>query len=245
MGLRGSVWRKMSVAVAVSITAGALAGWWDPAGPSWIAATCAAVAALALGRVETVAFLRSADRSVAEARAAGARLPAAASSPERAQREHGGGPAAGDAGRLVQALRAMDEVRYDSGHPNVLSLTKRLHRGSEEDGTGARDATFAGGLRVTRADRGAETVLAVVGALDASTVGDARPAFDALVVEGRTLVTLDLSSLQFLDGSGAASLGRLGRRCRAYGGRVGVSGAADQPLAVLKLLQLDRVLELS
>jgi anti-sigma B factor antagonist len=52
---------------------------------------------------------------------------------------------------------------------------------------------------------------------------------------------VDLSGLDLIDSSGVAGLVALYKRVRAQGGQVIVSGARDQPLAIFKLLRMDKV----
>lgn len=149
----------------------------------------------------------------------------------------------------VEGLRSrMDEVSYTPGRPNVLSMTRYVHPGEGErtralEGTGgcAGDAAVA----VERLDDGAETVLRIAGVLDALTVADARPAVEALVLDRRTSITLDLSSLRLIDSSGVALVVGLFKRCRTFDGVVRVSGLRDQPLAIFRLLRLERIFNLS
>ena len=92
-----------------------------------------------------------------------------------------------------------------------------------------------------RTDRGDETVLRIEGALDAVTAPDLRPTLDALVAERRAKITIDLSFLRLIDSSGVGAIVALFKRVRANGGRVTVTGLRDQPLAIFRLLRLDRV----
>lgn len=122
----------------------------------------------------------------------------------------------------------MDEVTYRRGDqggpgaPNVLSMTKRL-------------GDFA------RVDQGDETILRIAGVLDAVTAPNIRRTIDALVAEQRRSITVDLSSLRLIDSSGVGVIVSLYKRCRQFGGTVRVTGLKDQPLAIFKLLRLDRV----
>lgn len=93
----------------------------------------------------------------------------------------------------------------------------------------------------TRSDDGDETLVNIDGTLDALTAPELRPTLDAIVSEGRKSVTLDLSSLRLIDSSGVGALVSLLKRVRAYGGEVRIAGLRDQPLAIFKLLQLNRV----
>jgi anti-sigma B factor antagonist len=96
-------------------------------------------------------------------------------------------------------------------------------------------------MTFSRTDNGEETVLRIEGALDAVSAPDIRPTLDALVAEGRRKVVVDLSTLRLIDSSGIGAIVALFKRVRAQGGRVTVVGLRDQPLAIFRLLRLDRV----
>jgi anti-sigma B factor antagonist len=86
------------------------------------------------------------------------------------------------------------------------------------------------------------TRIAIVGELDTMTVGDLRSQIDTMVVDEPKRVEVDLSSLRMLDSSGVGALVSLYKRVRAYGGQVVMIGLRDQPLAIFRLLRLDRVM---
>jgi anti-sigma B factor antagonist len=96
-------------------------------------------------------------------------------------------------------------------------------------------------MKFSRVDRGAETVLAIEGVLDALTAPEIRPTIDALVQEKRTSILVDLSSLRLVDSSGVGVIVSLYKRCKAFGGVVRVDGLGNQPLAIFRLLRLDRL----
>jgi len=93
----------------------------------------------------------------------------------------------------------------------------------------------------TRSDEGDETKLVIDGTLDAVTAPELRPTLDQLVAENRKLITIDLAALRLIDSSGVGVLVSLFKRVRAHGGDVRITGLRDQPLAIFKLLRLDRV----
>lgn len=97
-------------------------------------------------------------------------------------------------------------------------------------------------MRFSRQDRGEETVLRIEGVLDALTAPEIRPTIETLVGEQRKAIVVDVSSLRLIDSSGVGVIVGLFKRCKAFGGGVRVSGLKDQPLAIFKLLRLDRVL---
>ena len=96
-------------------------------------------------------------------------------------------------------------------------------------------------MKFSRVDRGDETELLIEGVLDAVTVPEIRPTVEALVAEQRRSVVVDASSLRLIDSSGVGVIVSLAKRCRLFGGTVRVTGLRDQPLAIFKLLRLDRL----
>lgn len=84
----------------------------------------------------------------------------------------------------------------------------------------------------------------IEGQLDAISTADIRPLFDQLTERRPRLVTLDLSALRLIDSSGVGAIVSLFKRVRADNGDFQVRGASGQPLAIFKLLRLDRVFSL-
>lgn len=97
-------------------------------------------------------------------------------------------------------------------------------------------------MNFSRSDRGDVTTIKIDGSLDAISTPELRSVIDALVEEKRKNITVDLSSLRLIDSSGVGALVALYKRTRAHGGKVVVTGLRDQPLAIFKLLRLDKVL---
>lgn len=96
-------------------------------------------------------------------------------------------------------------------------------------------------IQFQRSDEGESSRLQIGGSLDVLTAPELMPTIDQLVSEKRRQVTVDLSSLDIIDSSGVAALVALYKRIRAVGGQVIVAGARDQPLAIFKLLRMDKV----
>ena len=96
-------------------------------------------------------------------------------------------------------------------------------------------------MNCIRTDNDTESRLVLDGALDALTAPDIRPIFDKVVADGRRRVLIDIEKVTMIDSSGVGAIVSLFKRVKADGGQVLVVGAKDQPLAVLKLLKLDRV----
>lgn len=99
-------------------------------------------------------------------------------------------------------------------------------------------------IQFQRTDQGDESMLRIAGSLDVLTAPELMPTIDALVEERRPRVVCDLSGLDIIDSSGVAALVALYKRVRAVGGQVVVVGARDQPLAIFKLLRMDKVFSL-
>ena len=86
------------------------------------------------------------------------------------------------------------------------------------------------------------THLVIEGVVDAVSVSDLRPDLEKLVKARPAIVEVDLSSLRMVDSSGVGALVSLYKRVRAQGGSVVIKGLRDQPLAIFRLLRLDRVM---
>ena len=97
-------------------------------------------------------------------------------------------------------------------------------------------------MRFAISATGGVSQLSIEGELDAVSVSDLRPDLEKLVKSRPSLVEVDLSSLRMVDSSGVGALVSLYKRVRAQGGSVVIKGLRDQPLAIFRLLRLDRVM---
>ena len=88
------------------------------------------------------------------------------------------------------------------------------------------------------------TTLAIRGSLDINTAPQLGDEVDRIIAEKPNAVTVDLSGLDLIDSSGVAALVKLYKGVRSNGGAVTISGARDQPLAIFKLLRMDKVFNL-
>jgi anti-sigma B factor antagonist len=86
------------------------------------------------------------------------------------------------------------------------------------------------------------TQLSIEGQLDAVSVSDLRPELEKLVVSRPPVVEVDLAQLRMVDSSGIGALVSLYKRVRAQGGTVIIKGVRDQPLAIFRLLRLDKIM---
>lgn len=157
-----------------------------------------------------------------------------------------GGEGVLEPGRVLDAIRScMDEVSYTPGDPNVLSMTKYVHDGlAREAAARARPLDGERGTGFARVDEGEETVLRINGILDAVSARDVRPTVEALIAENVRSIRVDLSALRLIDSTGVGLIVGLFKRSRTFGGSVRVSGLKDQPLAIFRLLRLDRIFDL-
>jgi len=99
-------------------------------------------------------------------------------------------------------------------------------------------------MEFSRTDIDDQTTLAISGTLDAVSAPEVRPTIDEIVIAKRKIVIVDLAGLDLIDSSGVAVIVSLFKRIRAVGGEVRVVGVRDQPLAIFKLLRMDRVFSL-
>ena len=89
-----------------------------------------------------------------------------------------------------------------------------------------------------------ETKLTVRGSLDINTAPQLAEEIDRIHQKKPTKVTCDLSGLDLIDSSGVAALVKLYKGVRGAGGAIQITGARDQPLAIFKLLRMDKVFNL-
>jgi anti-sigma B factor antagonist len=86
-----------------------------------------------------------------------------------------------------------------------------------------------------------ETTLTIRGSLDINTAPALAEEIDKIIATKPPKVGVDLAALDLIDSSGVAALVKLYKGIRAAGGNVTISGARDQPLAIFKLLRMDKV----
>jgi anti-sigma B factor antagonist len=90
--------------------------------------------------------------------------------------------------------------------------------------------------------KGMAAFLRVEGELDAVSVVNLKPMINQ-IADGRPRhLFVDLSGLRLIDASGVGTIVALFKAVRSYDGKMEVLGVREQPLAMLRLLKLDRVL---
>lgn len=88
------------------------------------------------------------------------------------------------------------------------------------------------------------TQLFVRGSLDINSAPALAEEIDKIVATKPQKVECDLSGLDLIDSSGVAALVKLYKGVRSAGGAITITGARDQPLAIFKLLRMDKVFNL-
>lgn len=91
---------------------------------------------------------------------------------------------------------------------------------------------------------GSTAKVTIVGTLDINSAPVLAERIDQLVATKPAMVNVDLSGLELIDSSGVAALVKLYKGVRGVGGNFAVAGARDQPLAIFKLLRMDKVFNL-
>jgi anti-sigma B factor antagonist len=89
-----------------------------------------------------------------------------------------------------------------------------------------------------------ETRLILRGSLDINSAPVLAEEIDRIIASKPGKVAVDLTSLDLIDSSGVAALVKLYKGIRHVGGQVAIVGARDQPLAIFKLLRMDKVFNL-
>jgi anti-sigma B factor antagonist len=84
--------------------------------------------------------------------------------------------------------------------------------------------------------------LSISGVLDAVSASQVELMLDTLLVRPCSRVEIDLSGLRMIDSIGVGMLVAVYKRLRARGVALTFRGLCDQPLAIFKLLRLDRLL---
>lgn len=91
---------------------------------------------------------------------------------------------------------------------------------------------------------GSETKILIRGSLDINSAPSLAEEIDKIVAKKPERVHVDLTGLDLIDSSGVAALVKLYKNVRGVGGSIVISGARDQPLAIFKLLRMDKVFNL-
>ena len=82
--------------------------------------------------------------------------------------------------------------------------------------------------------------LVIGGELDSVTTPRLGDQVQALLGQRPSRLEVDLSALEIIDSSGVGLVVSLYEAVRAYGGQITITGLRGQPLAIFRLLKLDR-----
>jgi anti-sigma B factor antagonist len=100
-------------------------------------------------------------------------------------------------------------------------------------------------MNVSTTIEGETAKIRVAGELDALSVARFVPVLDGLLQGLQRRWIINLSELRMIDSSGVGAIIYGFRKVRERGGTMTIEGATDQPLSILRLMRLDRVLQLS
>lgn len=89
-----------------------------------------------------------------------------------------------------------------------------------------------------------DITLTVRGTLDINTAPPLGEEIEKIIANHPAKVIVDMAPLDLIDSSGVAALVKLFKGVRNSGGVVTFRGARDQPLAIFKLLRMDKVFNL-
>lgn len=98
------------------------------------------------------------------------------------------------------------------------------------------------GFAMREEERGAVSVLHLLGELDMATAPQVEDRVDELVAADRCQLLLDLAGLDFCDSAGLNAFIRGDRRCQRHGGWLRLTGARGHVARVIELSGLDEVL---
>jgi anti-sigma B factor antagonist len=89
-----------------------------------------------------------------------------------------------------------------------------------------------------------ETRLTIRGSLDINSAPALNDEIDRIVPTRPAKMLVDLAMLDLIDSSGVAALVKLYKEIRKAGGAFKITGARDQPLAIFRLLRMDKIFDL-
>jgi len=89
-----------------------------------------------------------------------------------------------------------------------------------------------------------ETRLTLRGSLDINSAPVLSEEIDRIIAAKPPKVVVDLAPLDLIDSSGVAALVKLYKGIRNASAEITMVGARDQPLAIFKLLRMDKVFNL-
>jgi anti-anti-sigma factor len=97
-------------------------------------------------------------------------------------------------------------------------------------------------MRLRRTDEGELTHLWLEGMLDVNSVRELEPLIQTILAEKRRRVIIDCERLRMIDSKGVGALVGFYKRLRKQGGTLHLANVRGQPLQIVGLLKLDRML---
>lgn len=89
-----------------------------------------------------------------------------------------------------------------------------------------------------------EVTLTLRGSLDINSAAQLAEEIDKIIAGKVKKVVVNMAELDLIDSSGVAALVKLYKGVRGANGNFAMTGVRDQPLAIFKLLRLDKVFNL-
>ena len=134
-------------------------------------------------------------------------------------------------GEAVHKVTADSGVKVNENHQTAAGSQVNLSNGTSGHNDGLD-------ISVNRTSQ----ILQVGGALDATTVGHFRPVVEQLLQREDQHLVLDIGGLRLIDSVGVGVIIYMYRQLHARGGALSLRAANGQPLAILQLMKLDRIL---
>lgn len=97
-------------------------------------------------------------------------------------------------------------------------------------------------MQITTTNAGASTVLAVTGAIDASTFSELTRAADQALDAGQTHLVLDLSEVEYISSAALVALQTITGRASAHGGKAVLCGITPRVMKVLEMTGFQHML---
>lgn len=88
-----------------------------------------------------------------------------------------------------------------------------------------------------------QMVIEVSGDFDAETATLTRDQFEDIAATHIGDITIDLAHSEFLDSSGIGAIVFLYKRLKARNQNLGICGASGQPIEIIKMLRIDRAID--
>jgi anti-sigma B factor antagonist len=99
-------------------------------------------------------------------------------------------------------------------------------------------------MDITVTQQGSVSILILRGKLDLANAGQLKTTAKSLMEQGRCLLHLDMSGVEFINSSGLGALVSLMKEIRVHKGRLTLSGLAPYVNEIFEITQLSHVFEI-